>query len=93
MASPLKDQTQFPFPGAEHGGITQQKKVSVMATPVLFPASAVMSPYVFIFYCTASVVWGASWQVFLDYFGSYCPRHVAPPEEHPSPALASILPQ
>lgn len=90
-----KDQTQFSFPGAAPGRITQQMKVSVMANTVLLPASAVVSPDAFFFFffsdCTANAFWGASLQVFLDYFGSYCAKHVAPPEEHPSPALASIL--
>lgn len=45
-----KDQTQFSFPGAAPGRITQQKKVSVMANTVLLPASAVVSPDAFFFF-------------------------------------------
>lgn len=82
-----EDQTQFPFPGAVHGGITQQKKVSSSSQ-----CSGVSQ--CFSWDCTASVVLGgASLQVFLDYFGSCCTRYVAPSEEHPPPALGSTLPQ
>ena len=42
-----EDHTQFPFPGAVCGGITHQKKVSVLAAPVLLPGSAEVSPNVF----------------------------------------------
>lgn len=60
-----------------------------MSTPILLPPSAVVSPGAFFLIAQQVLCWGASLQVFLGYFGSYCARH----EDQKSSALANILPQ